>query len=91
MNNTASSSFQRYEDKKRALGTDMLSAALDLHERGLVVIPLKPRSEEPFLSWKELQGKQANGRTDQGLVRSRARDKYWHHNGRFIRHCGSGC
>ena len=34
----------------------MLSAALDLHERGFVVIPLKPRSEEPFLSWKELQG-----------------------------------
>ena len=55
MNNTASSSFQRYEDKKRTLGTRMLSAALDLHERGFVVIPLKPRSNEPFVNLKEFQ------------------------------------
>ena len=56
MSNTASNSFQRYEEWKRTLGTRMHSAALDLHERGLFVIPLKPGSEEPFLNWKELQG-----------------------------------
>jgi hypothetical protein len=56
MSNTASNSFQRWEDWRRTLGTRMLSAALDLHERGLVVIPLQPRSEEPLLNWKELQG-----------------------------------
>ena len=55
MSNTASNSFQRNEEKECA-STRMLSAALELHEAGFAVIPLKPRSEEPFLSWKELQG-----------------------------------
>ncbi len=33
----------------------MLSEALDLHERGFVILPLKPRSKEPLVKWKEFQ------------------------------------